>query len=358
MNAPKACILSVSGPKLLDEEAIFLAQNNPWGIILMGRSVQTKQQVRALVDAIWSALGRPCLVFIDQEGGRVRRMRPPEWPDFPAAKVYSDLYRESPELGEEAAWLGHRLMAAELQPLGIYADCAPTLDLLYPGAHDIVGDRAFGDTARQVSALGAAAIKGLMDGGVASVIKHIPGHGRAKQDSHEALPIVDSSVEELEQDFSPFSTLSDAPMAMTAHIAYTAFDVENAATVSRKMIRDVIRGRIGFDGLLMCDDLGMNALGGTLESRARAAFDAGCDIVLHCSGFQKDPEVILSEMRQIAAASPRLSGRAAERSKIAEDATLHRKPFDIEAGRFRFNELLTKVGSNELGRDPTSRAFV
>ncbi|WP_018996712.1 beta-N-acetylhexosaminidase [Hirschia maritima] len=358
MNAPKACILSVSGPELRDEEAVFLAQNNPWGIILMGRSIKTKNQVRALVDSIWSALGRPCLIFVDQEGGRVRRLRPPEWPDFPAAKVYSDLYKKSPELGEEAAWLGHRLMAAELQPLGIYADCAPNLDLSHPGAHDIVGDRAFGDTARQVSALGAAAIKGLMDGGVASVIKHIPGHGRAKQDSHEALPVVDASAQELEQDFSPFSALSDAPMAMTAHIAYQAYDAENAATVSRKIIRDVIRNRIGFDGLLMGDDLGMKALGGTLESRARASFEAGCDIALNCSGFQKDPEIILSEMRQVAGASPRLSGRAAERAKFAEDATLHRKPFDIEAGRFRFEELLAKVGADEIGRDPTSRVSV
>ncbi len=357
MNAPKACILSVSGPELLDEEAIFLAQNNPWGIILMGRSVKTRKQVRALVDAIWSALGRPCLVFIDQEGGRVRRMRPPEWPDFPAGEVYAKLYKKSPELGEEAAWLGHRLMAAELQPLGIYADCAPILDLRHRGAHDIIGDRAFGSTSSQVSAIGAAAIKGLMDGGVASVIKHIPGHGRAKMDSHDALPIVDASIDELDLDFAPFSALSDAPMAMTAHIAYQAFDRDVAATVSRKIIRDVIRTRIGFDGLLMSDDLGMKALGGTLESRARSTFEAGCDVVLHCAGFAKDPDIVLSEMRQVAAASPRLSGRAEERAQIATDSTLHRKPFDIVEGRKRFDELISLVSAAELGEDPTNRAI-
>ncbi len=344
MSAPKACILSVSGPELLDQEAIFLAQNNPWGIILMGRSVQTRKQVRSLVDAIWSALGRPCLIFIDQEGGRVRRMRPPEWPDFPPGQSYAKLYEMSPELGAEAAWLGHRLIAAELQPLGIFADCAPILDLLHSDAHDIVGDRAFGTTPQQVSAIGAAAMKGLMDGGVASVIKHIPGHGRAKLDSHEALPIVDASAEAMEQDLAPFEALSDAPMAMTAHIAYQAYDPDVAATVSRKVIRDVIRNRIGFDGLLMSDDLGMKALGGTLESRARASFEAGCDVALHCAGFEKDPDAILSEMRQVAAASPRLSGRSEERAQAAENATLHRKPFDIEAGRKRFEELLGMVG--------------
>ncbi|MFC7290240.1 beta-N-acetylhexosaminidase [Hirschia litorea] len=344
MNAPKACILSVSGPVLLDQEAIFLAQNNPWGIILMGRSVQSRKQVRALVDAIWSALGRPCLIFIDQEGGRVRRMRPPEWPDFPAGQSYAKLYEISPELGAEAAWLGHRLIAAELQPLGIYADCAPILDLLHADAHDIVGDRAFGSTPQQVSAIGAAAIKGLLDGGVASVIKHIPGHGRAKMDSHEALPIVDASADDMEQDFAPFEALSDAPMAMTAHIAYQAYDPDVAATVSRKVIRDVIRNRIGFDGLLMSDDLGMKALGGTLESRARASFEAGCDVALHCAGFEKDPDAILSEMRQVAAACPRLSGRSEERAQAAENATLHRKSFDVEAGRKRFEELLGMVG--------------
>ncbi len=357
MSAPKACILSVSGPELLDEEAIFLAQHNPWGIILMGRSVKSRKQVRALVDAIWSALGRPCLVFIDQEGGRVRRMRPPEWPEFPAGEAYARLYQKSPELGKEAAWLGHRLMAAELQPLGIFADCAPILDLLHHDAHDIVGDRAFGSSPQQVAEIGSAAIKGLMDGGVASVIKHIPGHGRAKQDSHEALPVVDASAEELEKDFAPFSALSDAPMAMTAHIAYQAFDPDVAATVSTKVIRDVIRGRIGFDGLLMGDDLGMKALGGTLESRARASFDAGCDIALHCAGFEKDPDAILMQMRQVASACPRLVGRSEERAKIAEDATLHRQPFDIDAGRRRFDDLLGQISLHEVGEDPTGRAM-
>lgn len=357
MIAPKACILSVSGPELLDDEAVFLAQNNPWGIILMGRSVKSRKQVRSLIDAIWSALGRPCLVFIDQEGGRVRRMRPPEWPDFPAGEVYSKLFQKSPELGEEAAWLGHRLIAAELQPLGVFANCAPILDLLHSGSHDIVGDRSFGSSPRQVAAIGAAAIKGLMDGGVASVIKHIPGHGRAKLDSHVGLPVIDASIEELEQDFAPFSALSDAPMAMTAHIAYQAFDPGVAATVSRKVVRDVIRNRIGFDGLLMGDDLGMKALGGTLESRARESFEAGCDIALHCAGFEKDPDAILREMRQVASACPRLSGRSEERAKLAEDATLHRKPFDKEAGRGRFEELISQVSKEYVGHDPTARAI-
>lgn len=344
MIEPKACILSVAGPELLDSEALFLAQANPWGIILMGRSVKSRAQVRSLIDAIWSALGRPCLIFIDQEGGRVRRMRPPEWPDFPAAEAYARLYQASPELGKEGCWLGHRLMAHELQTLGIYADCAPVLDLLHAGAHNIVGDRAFGTTPEQVIALAGAAIQGLKDGGVASVIKHIPGHGRALVDSHESLPVIPASVEDLEIDFKPFIGLKDAPMAMTAHIAYQAIDPDVAATHSEKVIDEIIRRRIGFDGLLMSDDLGMQALGGTLEDRAKASFAAGCDIALHCSGFEKDPDVILSEMRKIASASPRLTGKSLERAMRAENATLEIKDFDEKEGWRRFNLLIENSG--------------
>lgn len=347
MSTPKACILSVAGTRLRPDEAIFLAQQDPWAIILMGRSVETREQVRALVDEIWAALGRACLIFIDQEGGRVRRMRPPEWPDFPAGAVYAQLFAQSPELGLEACWLGHRLMASELQPLGVLADCAPVLDLLHADAHDIIGDRALGAAPDQVAQLGRAALNGLRDGGVAGVIKHIPGHGRARMDSHEVLPVVDASVEDMAVDLEPFAALCDAPMAMTAHIAYQAFDPDVAATVSVKVVRDVIRGRIKFDGLLMSDDLGMKALGGALDDRARRSFAAGCDIALHCAGFEKDPEAILSEMRIVASASPRLSGKALARAEAAEKQTLLARPFDADAGWARFEQLQT-IGGEAL----------
>lgn len=339
---PKACILSVTGPRLNTDEALFLAQANPWGIILMGRSIETREQVRALIDEIWAALGRACLVFVDQEGGRVRRLRPPEWPDFPAAGIYSALYRQSHELGLEASFLGHRLMAHELETVGFHANCSPVLDLLHAGAHDIIGDRSFGNTPDMVVSLARAAIEGLHAGGVASVVKHMPGHGRAKVDSHKSLPAVSASREELEQDFAPFAALNDAPMGMTAHIAYEALDKTTPATLSSRVIRDVIRGEIAFDGLLMTDDLGMNALGGNLETRAKSALEAGCDIILHCAGFEKGDE-ILAQMRRVAGACPSLDGVSLRRAQAAEEASLDKSDFDVEAGWVRFNNLLERA---------------
>src|SRR5215510_14083908 len=215
MTEPRACILSVSGATLTSGEAKLFADANPWGVILMGRSCHTPGQVKALVESIWSATGRPTLIFIDQEGGRVRRLRPPNWPDFPAPGKYGALYKRDPELGVEACWLHHRLIAAELEPMGIRADCAPVADLRHPGMHDIVGDRSFGETPEQVSALARAALDGLAAGGVAGVIKHMPGHGRAEVDSHDAMPVVRAGRDALEQDLSTFKTLHDAPMGMT-----------------------------------------------------------------------------------------------------------------------------------------------
>ena len=339
---PKACILSVTGPRLNTDEALFLAQANPWGVILMGRSIQTRDQVRILIDEIWAALGRACLVFVDQEGGRVRRLRPPEWPNFPAAASYASLYRASHDLGVEASFLGHLLMAHELESVGFHANCSPVLDLLHLEAHDIVGDRSFGDTPDMVVSLARAAIEGLHAGGVVSVIKHMPGHGRAKVDSHQSLPVVSATRDELERDFAPFAALNDAPMAMTAHIAYEVLDKTSAATLSSRVIRDVIRGELAFDGLLMTDDLGMSALGGDLESRAKAALEAGCDIVLHCAGFDEGEEV-LSQMRRVAGACPPLDGLSMKRAQAAEAASLDKTEFDVEAGWVRFNELMKQA---------------
>lgn len=341
----KACILSVSGPDLTSAEAALFRAENPWGVILMGRSCVSRMQVRRLVADIWNATGRETLIFIDQEGGRVARLKAPEWPLFPSGADYAAIHAQDAELGREAAWLGHRLIAAELASLSIHADCAPVVDLPVPGAHDIIGDRAFGADPATIADLAAAALAGLAAGGVAGVIKHIPGHGRAFADSHLELPRVTAGNNELSRDFDAFARVAHAPMAMTAHISYEAFDPGKAATVSRIMIQDVIRGRIGFDGLLMTDDLGMKALGGTLTQRADASIAAGCDMLLHCSGFLKDPAEILAEMTEVAQAAPRLDGKAEDRADAADAIARRYEPFEAAKGWRRFHELFPQAGA-------------
>lgn len=336
----KACILSVSGPELTEGERALLREQDPWALILMGRSCQSKPQVQALVDDIWNALERPCLIFIDQEGGRVARLKAPEWPTFPPAQAYGALYAKDKAYGLEACRLGHALMGHELSSLGIHADCAPVLDLPVDGAHDIIGDRAFAPTPEEAAELAQAAIDGLADAGVASVIKHIPGHGRARSDSHEELPVVDADLQTLQADFLAFRNVAAAPMAMTAHILYPAIDSANPATTSSNLIQTVIRDDIGFDGLLMSDDLGMKALQGSLAERAQASLSAGCDVVLHCSGFEKDPNVILAEMTEVAQAASELSGKALERAMAAEAVTTAPRNLDMDRVRHRFDLLM------------------
>ena len=335
----KACILSVSGPRLTTGERALFSAHDPWGVILMGRSCESKAQIRQLVSDIWDATGRSTLVFIDQEGGRVARLKAPEWPLFPRGQDYARVYQADRDRGLEAAWLGHRLMAAELAAMSVHADCAPVVDLPVPGAHDVIGDRAFGTEPEQVADLARAALKGLADGGVAGVVKHIPGHGRSMSDSHLELPRVTAGEHELASDFDAFARLADAPMAMTAHIAYDAIDPGGAATLSPKLIQGIIRERIGFDGLLMTDDLGMKALGGSLTTRADGAIAAGCDVLLHCSGFLKDEGAILAEMTEVAEATPVLAGKAGERARRAEAWSTAEMPFDGQAGWARFHEI-------------------
>lgn len=341
----KSCILSVAGPVLLEDEAALFRDAQPWAVILMGRSCVSRPQVQKLVDDIWGALGRPCLIFIDQEGGRVARLKAPEWPTFPPMSVYGDLYAKDEEYALEACHLGHYLLGLELSALGIHADCSPVVDLTIPGAHEIIGDRAFGGDPLIVGKLASAAIKGLSDAGVSSVIKHIPGHGRAEVDSHEALPVVTASDEDLSADLRAFHTVRYAPMAMTAHILYPSFDPDQPVTISETVISDVIRGRIGFDGLLMSDDLGMNALGGSLGSRAERALDAGCDVVLHCSGFIKDPQTIIEEMSEVAAHSSPLTGKALERAIAAENASCHQIDLDPAVARHRYDLIVGSAGA-------------
>jgi beta-N-acetylhexosaminidase len=272
-------------------------------------------------------------VLIDQEGGRVQRLGPPHWPKYPPGRAYGQVGANDPLTRRELTRLGARLMAHDMRVLGINVDCVPVLDVPQPGAHAIVGDRAYGEDADAIALLGRAAAEGLIAGGVLPVIKHIPGHGRAKADSHEALPVVDASYDELSAvDFAPFRALSDMPMAMTAHVVYPAIDRKRPATTSRKVIREVIRREIGFDGLLMTDDLSMKALSGDFTERASAALKAGCDVVLHCNGD-------MAEMAAVTKGVGRLKGRSKRRAEGAM-ARLARTPEPLDEGiaRMRFAE--------------------
>ena len=328
----QASIFGCAGPRLSAEEAAFFAEVNPWGFILFKRNVETPDQVRRLTDALRACVGRPdAPILVDQEGGRVQRLGPPHWPVYPPGRAYGTLAGNDPLLRREITRLGARLIAHDLAALGINVDCVPVLDVPQAGAHDIIGDRAYGQTPEEVAYLGRAAAEGLIAGGVLPIIKHIPGHGRALADSHLDLPVVDASREALSSvDFAPFRVLSDMPMAMTAHVVYAAIDPRRPATTSRRAIREVIRGEIGFSGLLMSDDLSMKALSGDFAERTRASLAAGCDVVLHCNGD-------MAEMKPIAEACRPLSGQSRRRAEAAL-ARLARnpEPFDVEEGRARF----------------------
>jgi len=328
-----AAILGCCGPKLTAEERAFFRRVKPWGFILFGRNVTNPDQVRALVDALRDTVGRAdAPVLIDQEGGRVQRLGPPNWGRYPPGRAYGDLAGHDPLLRCEITRLGARLMAHDLKALGINVDCAPVLDVPDPAGHEIIGDRAYGRTPDEVALLGRAAAEGLIAGGVLPVIKHIPGHGRAMADSHLELPVVDASLEDLEaRDFAPFRVLSDMPIAMTAHVIFAAIDRKRPATASKKVIRRIVRGAIGFDGLVMSDDLSMKALSGGCTERAEAARAAGCDVVLHCNGD-------MAEMKAVAAGAGALKGRAAERAAAALARVARTpEPFDAGEARARFD---------------------
>ncbi|MDE0933702.1 MAG: beta-N-acetylhexosaminidase [Novosphingopyxis baekryungensis] len=295
-----AAIFGLSGLDLSAEERDFFREAEPAGYILFGRNLADKAQVRALTDSLRALHGRDDLpIMIDQEGGRVQRMKPPVWPVFPAGQRFADLYAISPISAMQAARLNAAALGASLAEAGISIDCLPLLDVRQPGAHDVIGDRALGEEPMQVAALGRAVLDGLADAGVGGIVKHIPGHGRASVDSHKSLPVVDADVEELEQDIAPFRALAHAPMAMTAHIVFTAWDAERPATLSPIVIEDVIRGQIGFDGLLFSDDLDMEALDGSVPDRAEAAIKAGCDIALNCWAKMDDMQGIAQRLGAI-----------------------------------------------------------
>ena len=301
------------------------------GFILFQRNCETPDQVRALLAELREAVGRgDAPVLIDQEGGRVARLKPPHWPAYPAAAALAAL---GGERAREAVRLGARLIADDLAALGITVDCLPVLDIPVPGSDAVIGDRAYGDRPEPVAALGRAACEGLLAGGVLPVLKHIPGHGRGAVDSHLALPRVEAPRAVLEEsDFAPFRDLADMPLAMTAHIVYTAFDAERPATLSRRVIDEAIRAGIGFDGLLLTDDLSMRALGGSFAGRAAGALEAGCDLVLHCNGE-------MAEMTEVAGAVAPLSPAARARLDRAEARRGAAEPIDRPALEARFRAL-------------------
>jgi beta-N-acetylhexosaminidase len=322
----RALITGLAGTTLAPAEATFLRGQRPCGIILFTRNCATRDQIRTLIADAKTAIGtNDILVLIDQEGGRVQRLRPPLARTLPPAANYAGLYAIDPALACKAAYDTARLVAAELRDLGINTNCAPVLDLPVPGSHDIIGDRAYGTTPIQVVALAHAVARGHMAGGVVPIIKHIPGHGRATADSHLDLPVVTTPLDELSAtDFEPFRQLHDLPAAMTAHVVYTAIDPAAPATTSHRMIGEFVRGSIGFCGFLMSDDLSMKALTGSITARAHASIAAGCDVALHCNGD-------LAEMEAAAAGVPPLSGAALARFDEAIAITRHCEPFDEAA---------------------------
>ncbi|NIJ36584.1 beta-N-acetylhexosaminidase [Sphingopyxis panaciterrae] len=282
-------IFGLSGLMLTDDERAFFRDSDPAGYILFGRNIENREQVRRLTDDLRSLDGRSNLpILIDQEGGRVARMKAPEWPDFPSGAAFDALYERAPASAIEAARLNAMALAVMLAEVGITVDCLPLLDVRQPGASDVIGDRALGSEPMRVAALGRAILSGLQAGGVVGIVKHIPGHGRAMADSHEALPVVAALDRDLQTDLAPFAALRDAAMAMTCHVVFNAWDPDRPATLSSTVIDSVIRQRIGFHGLLMTDDLDMKALSGDVPSRAADAIAAGCDIALNCWGKMDD----------------------------------------------------------------------
>ncbi len=335
---PNAFICGVAGERLSDEERRFVRAANPAGLILFARNCRSADQIRALVADFKDAAGEDqLLTLIDQEGGRVQRLKPPIARLLPPAGRLGALHAKAPDQGCRAAFLISRLVAEELTVLGLNTNCAPVLDLQFPGAHDIIGNRAYGPDPERVIALGRAVAQGLMAGGVVPVAKHVPGHGRANADSHVDLPVVDARRGDLEAtDFATFRALADLPAAMTAHVVFADIDPQAPASTSAIVTRDIVRGHIGFDGLLMSDDLSMRALTGSLRDRAEAVIRAGSDLALHCNGD-------LAEMRGVAEGVPALAGKALQRFERALAAACHTEPFDHDEAEAALQGALAKV---------------
>jgi beta-N-acetylhexosaminidase len=305
-NACKPVIYGVSGTVLTDEEKYFFSKNGALGFIVFARNIVDKAQLKNLTNSLREVMDGEVLILVDQEGGRVARMKPPHWKSYPTGQYFADIYKNNPTEAEEKLFQNFAEIARDLAEVGINVDCAPVLDILTEKTHQVIGDRAYGTNAQQVSILGRKVCEGLLSGGVYPVIKHIPGHGRGTSDSHLELPTVDASLEELRAtDFIPFKNLNDQKFAMTAHILYSAIDKKNCATVSETAIK-LIREELGFKNILMSDDVSMKALAGSFHDKSKAILKAGCDLVLHCNGK-------MDEMVEINSALPNLSDEFFER---------------------------------------------
>ncbi|MDE0390566.1 MAG: beta-N-acetylhexosaminidase [Rhodospirillales bacterium] len=337
-GAPRAMVLGCAGVALDDSERRFMADADPAGFILFKRNCESPEQTQALIEALRAAVGRvDAPVLVDQEGGRVVRLGPPHWHAPPAPAQLGALANFDSAAGARAAWLNARLIAADLHALGFTVNCVPVLDLRFPGASKVVGDRSFDSDPQLVATLGRAVADGLRAGGIVPAVKHLPGHGRATADSHAVLPQVDAPLETLRaRDFVPFLALRDAPAGLTAHVCYSALDPKRPGTLSPAVIEGVVRGVLGFDGLLVSDDLSMGALTGSVGGRAAAALAAGCDLALHCNGKR-------DEMEDVAASVPRLAGRAQERFDRMLAAQQAPDAFDDADGRRELEALLAGV---------------
>jgi beta-N-acetylhexosaminidase len=332
--AGQAFITGLAGLTISASERAFLREARPWGLIIFKRNVSTPAQVTDLVQSFRDTVGWEAPVLVDQEGGRVQRLGPPHWPVYPPGARYGELYDREPASGIAAARLAGHLLAADLRSLGIDVDCLPIADVPVAGGDEIIGDRAYGSEPGKVAAIAKAIAEGLQLGGVLPVLKHLPGHGRATADSHHRLPVVDADRATLEAtDFAAFRPLAGLPLGMTAHVVFSAIDPVAPATTSVTMVRQVIRGFIGFEGLLMSDDVSMKALSGTIAERSRASLAAGCDVVLHCNGE-------LSEMVAVASEAPELSGESARRAVAALAARSAPEEFDADAARKVFTQMV------------------
>lgn len=331
----RAAIYGLEGFALTGEERRFFVDADPAGFILFKRNCECPDQLLRLTNSLRELMGRDDLpILIDQEGGRVARMHAPEWPSFPSAEKFANLYRVAPSSAIEAARSNARALGLMLRRSGINVNALPLLDVRQEGASDIIGDRSLGSEPMQVAALGRAVLDGMASSGVVGIIKHMPGHGRALVDSHKELPVVTASAQELETDLEPFERLAAAPMGMTAHVVYTAWDAQRPASLSPVVIRDIIRERIGFDGWLMSDDLGMEALHGDFSSRAAGVIAAGCDVALHCSGN-------MAEMIAVASAVSAMTGEGVERLTRAMAAIrIEPEPIDFAEEIAKRDQLL------------------
>ena len=330
----RAFITGLGGLTISPSERAFIREAQPWGLIIFKRNVSTQKQVTKFVSSFREAVGWQAPVLVDQEGGRVQRLGPPHWPAYPPGARYGELYDRQSSAGLATARLAGRLLAADLHGLGIDVDCLPLADVPAPGADPVIGDRAYGTEPGKVAAIAGALAQGLLAGGVLPVLKHLPGHGRARADSHHTLPVVDTDRATLEAtDFAAFRPLAGLPLGMTAHVVFSSIDPVAPATTSVTMVREVIRGFIGFQGLLMSDDVSMNALSGTIAERSRAAFAAGCDVVLHCNGN-------LGEMAAVAGEAPVLEGIPGKRAETALAQRKAPEEFDVEAARKIFTQMV------------------